>query len=285
MMLRTYAQGALQSLRLRLRPAASGDLSRVAGPQAERRRIEFVADPQRVAEFCRVVGEPVGNTVPVTCLHAEAFGASLELMSRPDFPLPLIGMVHLANSVTQHRPVEVGETVVAEVWIVELRAHPKGTEVVVTVRFEVAGEMRVEETSTMLAKGITLEGAAPAADARRKDFTPPEAPTQRWRFTGADASAYARVSGDRNPIHLSAAAAKAFGFPARIAHGMHTAARALAAAQVRTRPFSWEVEFASPVLLPGTVSVRMRNLPAETVTEVWSPKKGRPHMFSRIALR
>jgi acyl dehydratase len=36
---------------------------------------------------------------------------------------------------------------------------------------------------------------------------------------------------DVNPIHLHAIAAKAFGFPRAIAHGMYTAARAFSACQ------------------------------------------------------
>jgi acyl dehydratase len=294
-MLKTYAKGAAQSARLRLRPAAGGDLSRVAGDASPRRVREFTAAAQKVAEFCRVVHEPVADAVPVTYLHAEAFAESMELMSAREFPLPLVGMVHLANTVTQHEPVRVGEAVRATVWIEEIRAHAKGTEVVVATRFEVAGRLRVEETSTMLAKGVHVRGAAEAVVRERREFTP-GTPVLQWRFTGGDASAYARVSGDRNPIHLNGAAAKAFGFPTRIAHGMYTAARALAAAQVRTRPFTWEVEFASPVLLPARVDVGVRRVRGEgehgaevletevLETEVWSPKKGKLHMRSRLEL-
>jgi acyl dehydratase len=40
---------------------------------------------------------------------------------------------------------------------------------------------------------------------------------------------YGLVSGDMNPIHLSAPSAKLFGFRQAIAHGLWTKARALAA--------------------------------------------------------
>ena len=69
---------------------------------------------------------------------------------------------------------------------------------------------------------------------------------------------YAAVSGDRNPIHLSSLAAKAFGFPRAIAHGMYTASLALASVgAARGDAFDWSVDFFKPVLLPSTVSVRV----------------------------
>ncbi|HZE41148.1 MAG TPA: MaoC/PaaZ C-terminal domain-containing protein [Stackebrandtia sp.] len=51
-----------------------------------------------------------------------------------------------------------------------------------------------------------------------------------YRVRRADLAAYAKASGDTNPIHLDDAAAKAAGLPGVIAHGMYTmglAARAL----------------------------------------------------------
>ena len=52
-----------------------------------------------------------------------------------------------------------------------------------------------------------------------------------WRLPGDLGRRYAAVSGDRNPIHLYALTAKAFGFPRQIAHGMWSKARCLAASR------------------------------------------------------
>jgi acyl dehydratase len=71
---------------------------------------------------------------------------------------------------------------------------------------------------------------------------------------------YAMVSGDWNPIHLSALTAKAFGFPRAIAHGMWTLGRIAAELEARwpkgrTR---YDVEFKQPVLLPAWVMLAQR---------------------------
>ncbi|SDD99701.1 MaoC/PaaZ C-terminal domain-containing protein [Glycomyces harbinensis] len=74
----------------------------------------------------------------------------------------------------------------------------------------------------------------------------------------SDLAAYAEASGDRNPIHLDEAAAKAAGLPDVIAHGMYTmglVSRAVlewaaeAAPEARLTEFS--ARFAKPVVVPA----------------------------------
>lgn len=282
-MLKTYLTAAGASVLKRVKPAAGGSLDRVAGPDSPRQSSTVVADPQTVAEFCRAVEEPVRNTVPVTWLHAQGFGPSLTLMSASDFPVAVVGMVHVANTMTQHQPVQVGESVDVTVWIDAIRAHAKGTEIVVAARFEVDGGLRAEERSHYLAKGVRVAGAEEGEPKERTPFEPPQA-TMEWRFTPRTADVYARVSGDVNPIHLNVLAAKAFGFPGRIIHGMYTAARALAAVQVRDDTFTWDVEFATPVVLPGRVAVRVSRSGGVTSVDVWNPRRGKPHMRSTVTV-
>ena len=93
---------------------------------------------------------------------------------------------------------------------------------------------------------------APRGDERRAQRPPRGA---AWRLPGDLGRRYAAVSGDRNPIHMHALSAKAFGFPRAIAHGMWTKARCLAALEQRLPDaFSVEVEFRRPILLPGKVA-------------------------------
>lgn len=283
MMLKTYLTAAGASVLKRVKPSPSVPVERIAGADSPRQVATVVADPQEVAEFCRVVEEPVRNTVPVTWLHAQGFGPSLTLMSAPDFPVAVVGMVHVANTVTQHAPVHVGETVTVTVWIDAIRTHAKGTEVVVAARFEVGGRLCAEERSHYLAKGVRVPGAAEHEQPERTPFDPPQA-TMEWRFTPRTADAYARVSGDVNPIHVNGLAAKAFGFRGRIIHGMYTAARALAAMQVRDEAFTWDVEFATPVVLPGRVAARVESSGSTTSVDVWDPRRGKPHMLSSVTV-
>ena len=78
-------------------------------------------------------------------------------------------------------------------------------------------------------------------------------------FTREDIAAYAEASGDRNPLHLDDAHARAVGFPSVIAHGMLTFGHLASA--VRTWAGDGEVvslraQFRVPVFPGETVVAR-----------------------------
>lgn len=54
----------------------------------------------RADAYCRLIGEtPREGAAPPGLVHVAAFGLQLALLARPDFPLPMLGLVHLANRV------------------------------------------------------------------------------------------------------------------------------------------------------------------------------------------
>ena len=214
-------------------------------------------DADHLTAYQHLLGEPAGDVLPAGFVHVVAFPVTMALMTRTDFPLPLLGMVHVANRVEQRRPVRLGETLDVDACARDLRPHRSGVSVDVVAEVKVAGELVWRGVSTYLAKGYRLAGAARPEETERPEWQAP-VPTGRWRLGTDVGRRYAAVSGDRNPIHLSSLAAKGFGFPRTIAHGMYTAARALAVVgPARGDAFTWEVEFAKPVLLPSTVDVRI----------------------------
>ncbi|WP_422115327.1 MaoC/PaaZ C-terminal domain-containing protein [Brachybacterium sp. UNK5269] len=242
-------------------------------------------DAERARDFDHLMGGPATDLVHPGVLHVLAFPVSLAVMARRDFPFPLLGLVHLRNQVLQHRPVRVGELVDVECRVRDLRPHHRGRtfEAVSTILSE-DGEIIATDVSTYLAKdasraeasGTSPAGEGAGARAERREFAPPQ-PTGRWSLPADTGRRYAAVSGDVNPIHLSALTAKAFGFPAAIAHGMYTASRAFTESRVDlSRPLRWDVTFDAPVTLPGTVLVAYDDQPdARSVRCVgWKPARG-----------
>lgn len=248
-------------------------------------------DAARAADFDHLMGGPATENVHPGVLHVLAFPVSLALMARADFPFPLLGLVHLRNSVLQHRPVAVGERVDVECRVRELRPHRKGHtfEAVSTILSE-DGEIIATDVSTYLAKGSDsgssrIESPASGSEspsdpdarsASRSVFEAPR-PTARWSLGADTGRRYAEVSGDVNPIHMSGLSAKAFGFPRAIAHGMYTASRAFTEARVDlSRPLRWDVTFDAPVMLPGTVLVAYQEDAGSGATRCvgWRPVKG-----------
>jgi len=237
-------------------------------------------DAQRAAAFDHLMGGPATELVHPGVLHVLAFPVSLALMARGDFPFPLLGLVHTANQMLQHRPVRVGELVDVECRTRGLRPHRRGSTFEAVSTISSGGEIIATDVSTYLAKGrrsgtpggdaasaaagpgpARPSGTSPAAGSgdepgERAPFLAP-IPTGRWRLGADTGRRYAEVSGDANPIHMSALSARAFGFPRAIAHGMYTASRAFTESRADlTRPLRWDVEFGAPVTLPGTVLVR-----------------------------
>lgn len=215
------------------------------------------AEADHLTTYQHLVGEVATDVLPAGYVHVLAFPTATALMVRADFPLPLLGMVHVANRVEQVRPLRLGDRFDVRVRAEGLRAHRAGVTVDVVAEVTADDDVAWRGTSTYLAKGYRLEGSERPTARDRETFHAPQ-PTGRWRLGTDVGRRYAAVSGDRNPIHTSTLAAKAFGFPRTIAHGMYTAARALAeAGRLRGEAFVWDVEFAKPVLLPSTVSVRV----------------------------
>ena len=269
-------------------------------------------DAERARDFDHLMGGPATDLVHPGVLHVLAFPVSLALMARRDFPFPLLGLVHLRNQVLQHRPVKVGDLVDVECRVRDLRPHRKGRtfEAVSTILGE-DGEIIATDVSTYLVKGGEPSAAEPSGTApssaasagavpssvassaesagatganastsvggrSRRDFEPPQ-PTGRWVLGADTGRRYGAVSGDVNPIHLSAVTAKAFGFPSAIAHGMYTASRAFTEARVDlSKPLRWDVTFDAPVTLPGSVLVAFEDDPSVGTARCvgWKPARG-----------
>ncbi|MCA1982668.1 MaoC/PaaZ C-terminal domain-containing protein [Nocardioides nematodiphilus] len=204
----------------------------------------------RYAELC---GFPAQDTVALTYPHMLAQPLHLAILADARFPAPAMGMVHLENTITQHRRIAIGETLDVRVDVSSPIAHPVGTawRLTSTIRSgSPDGEVAWESVSTYLRRGRRNPDAAWAGDLA--DVAPgPVA----WPLKADLGRRYAAVSGDYNPIHLTALSAKALGFPRQIAHGMWTKARCVAMLENRLPDaVTVEVTFKKPVLLPSAVA-------------------------------
>ncbi|GER22072.1 acyl dehydratase [Zafaria cholistanensis] len=237
------------------------------------------ADPGRLAAYQRLVGDALRDTLPSVYVHGLAFPVAVGVMVRADFPLPLLGMVHLGNVVEHSRPIGVGEELEIAAWPENLRAHRAGTRVDMVVEASAGGVPVWRGVSTYLAKGI---GAAPELAPGEPRACLPPAPTARWQLDAATGRAYAAVLGDYNPIHLGVLPAKALGLKRPIAHGMYLAGRVLATAAPNDCGYRWSIRFEAPVFLPGTVEVALGPHNGTVDFEGWNAASGRRHFAGRV---
>jgi acyl dehydratase len=221
-------------------------------PERELVRTGVRVDLDALTAYSRVCGFPLRSELPATYPHVLAFGLHMELMSSGDFPFGAVGLVHVANRITQHRPLDAGEELELRVRATPLQPHPRGRTFEVLTSVLVDGDEAWSGRSTFLRRGGG-SGDAPATAAPQEREAPPRA-SAFWRLGGDLGRRYGAASGDRNPIHLHSLTAKAFGFPRAIAHGMWTKARCVAALEPGLGDrFTVDVSFKQPILLPATV--------------------------------
>ncbi|GJF34233.1 hypothetical protein KNE206_69330 [Kitasatospora sp. NE20-6] len=272
-----------------LRAAARGRTGAPGRPLPGRRAVlpEVAADPARLARYAEVCGARPDGFLPPAYPHLLAFPAALALMTAADFPLPLLGLVHTANSLTLHRPIGAGERLALEVRTDRLRPHPRGTafDVAAVARTAGGGEEVWASRSTYLHRhgGGSAAPGAPGGSPAPAVLADGSGP---WRVPAATGRRYAAVSGDRNPIHLHPWAARPFGFRRAVAHGMWTKARVLAALGPGL-PGAAEVEvvFRTPLLLPGTVRLAVGGRDGRTEFALTSGDGTRTHLAGSVTPR
>ncbi|MFJ3586231.1 MaoC/PaaZ C-terminal domain-containing protein [Streptomyces sp. NPDC090127] len=134
--------------------------ARPRGPLPERRitRGPLAVDRRHLASYARICGyaPTLDGTpepgLPLTYPHVLGFPAAMRLMSRRDFPLPLLGLVHTWISITRHAPLTAADRPEITVYAGELTPHRRGTEVTVVTEARLAGALVWESSSGYLAR-------------------------------------------------------------------------------------------------------------------------------------
>ncbi|MBD3640639.1 MAG: hypothetical protein HUJ18_06550 [Marinobacter sp.] len=239
---------------------------------------------RQLQDYKKICGFGQHTHAPITWPHILAFPLHLKLLTEPDFPLPLLGLVHLRNTITQHRPIGEGESLDLTVRLGNQQRTDRGIEFDLITEARSAGALAWEETSTNLfrqarANDKTAGKTEPPALERYPNTLSIEAPESIGRQYGS-------VSGDRNPIHMHALSAKAFGFPRAIAHGMWSKARALALLEQQE---GWKnsavrvnCQFKKPLFLPGTAQLNWQAGEKGWDYQLLNSKGDAPHLSGRI---
>ena len=207
-----------------------------------------------LAHYAEICGLPEADAdTPLPLLWPAVLAAPLhmEVFADRAFPLKVLGMVHLHNTVHWTRPLTgLPEKVDLRAFVDGHRPHHRGVEVDLTTELRVDGELIWSEVKTILCPGRPTCERPPKTDpdvftADRSTF---------WALSGDLGRRYARIAGDRNPIHQYAWAAKLFGFKRHLIHGMWSLARAIGEMDDHVPDAgSIEMSFLRPIYLPGRV--------------------------------
>ena len=242
---------------------------------------ELAIDPANVAAYANVTGLRFGDAVPLTYPFALTFPTVMSLVTGFDFPFAAMGSVHIENHITQYRPILVTDTVSVQVHAENLREHRRGLLVDIVTDVKVGNERAWHQVTTFLHQQRTSLSDEPKPPPQKQPKPGP--PNAVLRITPGQIRRYASVGGDHNPIHTNSIAAKLFGFPSVIAHGMFSAAAILANIEGQLpHAVKYSVRFAKPVVLPARAGLYV-----DRISEGWQLTlrhltKGDPHLTGTV---
>jgi acyl dehydratase len=237
-------------------------------------------DRSNVAEYAAVTGLRYGDHVPLTYPFALTFPVVMSLITSFDFPFAAMGLVHTENHITQYRPIAVIDTVNVRVHAENLREHRRGLLVDVLTDINVGTDRAWHQVTTYLHQQRTSLSDEPKPPPAKQPKLPP--PNGVLTVSAGQIRRYASVGGDHNPIHTNPIAAKLFGFPTVIAHGMFSAAAVLRTVEGHVPDAAqYSVRFGKPVVLPAKA-----NLYVEHAADGWKlalrNSKGQPHLTGTV---
>jgi hypothetical protein len=175
-----------------------------------------------LAAFRQVCGI-TGEGVPVLYPHVMTGSLHFAIMTHDDFPISMMGAVHLRNHILQHRPLRVSEPYGVVCSLDAHRVAKAGIELDVSTVISSGGARVWESISTYFVRGKYGEAGEPSTRAQLGGGVPDEE-AAAWHIPPGTGRRYAKVCGDYNPIHLFPITAKLFGFKRDVVHGMWAAA-------------------------------------------------------------
>jgi acyl dehydratase len=242
---------------------------------------ELAIDPANVAAYANVTGLRFGDAVPLTYPFALTFPTVMSLVTGFDFPFAAMGSVHIENHITQYRPILVTDTVSVRTHAENLREHRRGLLVDIVTDVNVGNETAWHQVTTFLHQQKTSLSDEPKPPQQKQPKPGP--PNAVLRITPGQIRHYASVGGDHNPIHTNPVAAKLFGFPTVIAHGMFTAAAVLANVEGQLpAAVKYSVKFAKPVVLPARAGLYVDRISDGWQLTLRNLSKGDPHLTGTV---
>jgi acyl dehydratase len=238
-------------------------------PRIERSLIGATLDPAWLKDYSDCVGLKVGTELPPLALQLAAAPLHMAILGDPRFPFRALGLVHMAQRVTQTRTIPADATLDLRAYSTDARWEKRGMSFGLVTEARCDGTLVWRGETRALAPGksqfSTAAGARGPDDQDALDGDPPRC-EHRLHVPESTGRRYAAIAGDLNPIHQHALLARLFGFRRAIVHGTWTLARALALAGLpQTEAFRLDATFRRPVELPSDVLVR-----------AWADGPGRP---------
>jgi len=268
------------------KPYSAPEGTAIEPVELEARKVTLsAAHLQRYRDVCAVPASAEG--LPPAYLHVLAMPLHMQLFIVKNFPVKVLGLIHLRNTIRVLAPVDVRAPLRLRVYFDTMRVTDVGQEYDFTTSYEQNGMLVWEEISTMFARGMSAPkegGNRQRPQIERSNHPETGTHTDTLEVTENTGWRYARVSGDFNPIHLTARTAQMFGFKQAVAHGMWSMGRCLASAapHIPNTNIQIDTQFKLPVYIPSQALARTWAVPGGADIAMCTMKGDRLHLAMQV---
>ncbi|GBF93066.1 acyl dehydratase [Raphidocelis subcapitata] len=231
------------------------------------------ADPQRLAAFRKLAGWGAGaagapGQLPSLFLMAEGFKLVMSVLTLPAFPVSILGtVVNKKAKYSLLRGVGEGERLLYSARLVPSVRETFSGHAEFDIVLEAASADRGDVVWQAVLSLVLMNpkkskgGHGGKKEAAEAESGPEAESLDVWTLPEDTGRRYAALDGDISPMHLYKATAMLMGFPSPVANvhllGARTEASLAAkkGAAAVAAPFSLDVEFKKPTLLPNKLTL------------------------------
>ena len=247
------------------------------------------ADQKALNEYLVTLSLKKSVNLPILYPHVMAGSMHMNMLSHKAFPIRLLGSVHLKNRITQYKAIPVNAEMDLHSEISSYRLVEKGLEFDFTTVATIKGEKVWEEVSINFQAG-RFGGKTNPSEIKSFELDSLKDPekTGSWNVPNNRGKKYAKFTGDYNPIHMSALAAKLFGFKRDIAHGFGVLAEAIehstaiAKAGGVNKSLQVDAIFKGPVYLNSDIYLRQNTKQNANRSDVYCGKNPKPSICGEV---
>ena len=242
-------------------------------------------DSQALNNYLQTLSLEKTDFLPILYPHIMVGSMHMNMLSHKEFPIRLLGSVHLKNRITQHQAIADDATVDLYSEVVGYRLVEKGVEFDFISQVSIEGRIVWEEVSTFFKTGRFGGKQNPSEEKsfELQSLTNPE-PCGSWHVPNNRGKKYAKISGDYNPIHMSPLAAKLFGFKRDLAHGFGVLAEtieyssAIVEAGGIEKSLQVDVVFKAPMFLDSDATIKQNKQQDPSRIDVFCGNNPKPSM-------
>jgi hypothetical protein len=203
-------------------------------------------DSAHLARYNALLGF-AANSVPLTYYYLLTQRAHLATLLSKSFPFRVAGMIHVENTLTESQPPDPLRPLRLTTTVTVLPPTSGGAR---HCRLTTVGDQQDATVFTCTSLYLAKRGKRRAPTAATREAIEGKR-IGGWTVGGSLGRAYAKVSGDWNPIHLWRWSARLMGMHRPIIHGMHSVAAACALLEQTSarRVTAISAHFRAPIVL------------------------------------